>query len=52
MAIWEKFWSYLRLKKDRENAGNKNIRLMHGINKVSIFMFLIGIIVLVTKCVS
>ncbi|MCB9246434.1 MAG: hypothetical protein H6606_08390 [Flavobacteriales bacterium] len=52
MAIWKKIWSYLRLKKDTENAGNANIRLMHGINKISIFLFLIGLIVLVTKCVS
>ncbi len=38
---------------DRDNAkkqgSNLNLRLMHGINRISIFMFLIGIIIVIIK---
>lgn len=48
--IWKKFLDYIRLKKDREFSSNTSIRLMHGMNKISIIMFLIAIVVLVVRC--
>jgi len=52
MGIWNKFKSYLLLKKDKEFADNQNMKFMHGMNKISIFIFLIALVVIVTKCVS
>lgn len=46
----KKFLNYLNpatfFKKGKDNV---NLRMMHGINRISIFMFLICVIVLVTR---
>ena len=52
MGILNKFKQYLRLEKDKEFPDNKNIKLMHGMNKISIVMFVVALVVLVVKCVS
>jgi hypothetical protein len=53
-----KFSDYFRLgpvfgyffrKKDPSRPTNFNLRMMHGINKISIIMFLVGIIFIVVK---
>lgn len=51
MGIWRKFKDYLLFRKDKENADNQYIRMMHGMNKISIFMFLIATVILLVKCV-
>jgi hypothetical protein len=43
---------YFFRKKDPNRPSNFNIRMMHGINKISILMFLAGIIFLVIKNLS
>jgi len=51
--IIKKIISYLTFKK-QSNAGeapNQNLRMMHGINRITIFMFLIGIIFVIIKFV-
>lgn len=40
---------YFFRKKDPSRPTNFNIRMMHGINKISIIMFLAGIIFLIAK---
>jgi hypothetical protein len=40
---------YFFRKKDPNRPNNINIRMMHGINKISILIFLAGIIFLVIK---
>jgi hypothetical protein len=47
----QKFLSYITFwKKDESaNSGNFNLKIMHGINKISIFMFLLAVIFLVIK---
>ena len=50
MEILKKIWGYITLKKDPDASGNFNLRMMHGINKISIVMFLLGMIVLIFKC--
>jgi hypothetical protein len=41
---------YLYLKKKDENApDNINVKFMHGMNRISIFMFLFALLVLVYK---
>jgi hypothetical protein len=40
---------YFFRKKDPARPSNVNIKLMHGINKISIAIFLIGILVIILK---
>ena len=41
--------NYFFRKKDPKRPSNINIRMMHGINKISIIVFLLGIIFLIAK---
>ena len=40
---------YFFRKKDKNRTDNINLKMMHGINKISIVMFLIGVIFLILK---
>ena len=40
---------YFFRKKDPNNKPNFNLRMMHGINKISIIVFLLGIIFFILK---
>lgn len=40
---------YFFRKKDPSRPSNFNIRMMHGINKISIIVFLLGVIYLLVK---
>lgn len=53
-----KLWNFISLgevggyffrKKDPNRPSNVNIRIMHGINKISIIIFLLGVIFIVVK---
>jgi len=33
----------------RKGSGNFNLRMMHGINRISIFMFLVCVIVMIVR---
>ncbi len=52
---WREFFSlgevggYFFRKKDPARPSNINIKMMHGINKISIVIFLAGIIFLILK---
>jgi len=52
---WKDFFSlgevggYFFRKKDPSRPSNINLKMMHGINKISIAIFLIGVIYLVVK---
>lgn len=52
---WREFLSlgevggYFFRKKDPNRPSNLNIRMMHGINKISIAVFLLAVIYLVAK---
>lgn len=52
---WKRFFSlgevggYFFRKKDPSRPTNINIRMMHGINKISLGIFLIGVIYLILK---
>lgn len=52
---WKEFFSlgevggYFFRKKDASRPSNINIRMMHGINKISIVVFLLGVIFLILK---
>jgi hypothetical protein len=40
---------YFFRKKDPNRPSNINIKLMHGINKISIIVFLLGVIFIIIK---
>lgn len=41
--------NYFFRKKDPNRPSNINIKMMHGINKISIIIFLLGVIYLIAK---
>jgi len=50
--MWKKLIHYanpLTLFRKSERSGNINLTLMHGINRISILMFLLALIVMVVK---
>ncbi len=51
--IFRKIWAYLTFNK-RENAskGNLNLKMMHGINRISIFVFIVALIIMLIKFVG
>ncbi len=52
---WKDFFSmgevggYFFRSKEKNKTNNVNLKMMHGINKISIVMFLLGVIYLVIK---
>ncbi|MCG8306119.1 MAG: hypothetical protein MI975_01930 [Cytophagales bacterium] len=42
-------FGYFFRRKDPNRATNFNLKMMHGINKISIIIFLLGLIFLVSK---
>ena len=52
MGVWRQLQEYLYLKKRDPNAPHSRwMQYMHGINRISLFMFLIAIIVIIIKLV-
>lgn len=48
--MWNQILQYLYLRKKDPNApANMNIKFMHGMNRISIFMFLFAMIVLLVR---
>ena len=52
MGVWNQVAQYLYLKKKDPNAPNTQfIKYMHSINRVSILLFLAGMVILVIKLI-
>ncbi len=50
MSIRDQILTYLYLKKrNPKDPHNTNIRLMHGMNRISIFIFLIAVVVMIIR---
>jgi len=50
MGLWNQIAQYLFLKKkDPTTPKNFSVKFMHGINRISIFLFLLGLIILAYK---
>jgi hypothetical protein len=48
--MWRKFLSYITFwKKSQNKTDSFNLRVMHGINRISILMFLVAMIVLIIR---
>ncbi len=50
MEILRKIWMYITFKKDKNAYTNSYLKTMHGINKLSILMFCVALVILVYKC--
>jgi len=52
MGVLNQIAEYLYLKKKDPNAPDSQwVKYMHGINRISLFMFLIGLIILTVKLI-
>jgi Ni,Fe-hydrogenase I cytochrome b subunit len=52
MGVWRQLQEYLYIKKRDPNAPHSRwMQYMHGINRISLFMFIIAIIVIIVKLV-
>lgn len=52
MGVWRQIAEYLYLKKKDPNAPSSQwIRYMHGINRISILLFLVALIIIIVKLV-
>jgi len=50
MGVWRQFAEYLYIKKRDPNAPQSQwMKYMHGINRISIFMFFLALIVMLLK---
>jgi Ni,Fe-hydrogenase I cytochrome b subunit len=50
MGVWSQVAQYLYLKKKDPNTPNTQfVRYMHGINRISILLFLAGLVILAIK---
>lgn len=48
--MWKQLLTYFYLRKrDPGDPVNLNIRFMHGMNRISLFMFLIAIVVMIVR---
>ncbi|MEL6192983.1 MAG: DUF6728 family protein [Bacteroidota bacterium] len=53
MKVWKKIFGYINVfgKKDPDAPKSINLSFMHGINRISIFMFLAAMIYLIVRAV-
>ena len=52
MGVWNQVAQYLYLKKKDPNTPKTQfVKYMHGINRISIFLFLLGLIILAIKLI-
>jgi hypothetical protein len=50
MGVWNQVAQYLYLKKKDPNTPNTQwVKYMHGINRISILLFLAGLVILAIK---
>lgn len=50
MGIWRQVAEYLYIKKRDPNAPrNQSIKFMHGMNRISLFMFLLALLIMIVR---
>ena len=50
--IWQQVLTYFYLRKrDPKDPKNMSIKFMHGMNRISLFIFLIGVIVMIVRLI-
>ena len=52
MGVWRQIQEYFYIKKRDPNAPHSQwMKYMHGINRISIFMFLLGLIFMIIRLI-
>lgn len=52
MGVWRQIEEYFYIKKRDPNAPRTQwMKYMHGINRISIFMFLVAIIIMICRAI-
>jgi hypothetical protein len=52
MGIWQQFAEYLYIKKrDPNKPRTKWLKYMHGMNRISLLMFIVALIIMLIKLV-
>ena len=50
MEVWKKIWGYLTFQKQNPDEETSfNLKFMHGINRISILMFLVCVVIIIVK---
>ncbi len=50
MGIWKQFAEYLYIKKKDPNEPRTQwMKYMHGMNRISLIMFLVALVIIITK---
>jgi hypothetical protein len=52
MGIFGKMLSYITFRKQNVRKDDYNLKMMHGINRISIFMFIIALIIMLVRALS
>jgi hypothetical protein len=51
--MWRQILTYFYIRKrDPNDPTNVNIKMMHGMNRISLFVFLIGLIVMIVRLIK
>ncbi|MBN9482802.1 MAG: hypothetical protein JST70_05745 [Bacteroidetes bacterium] len=51
--MWRQILTYFYIRKrDPNDPTNVNIKMMHGMNRISLFVFLIGLIVMIIRLIK
>lgn len=51
--MWKQILTYFYLRKrDKNEPINTNIKFMHGMNRISLFIFLIALIIMVIRAIT
>lgn len=52
MGVWRQIGEYLYIKKrDPDAPRDLNIRAMHGMNRISLFIFLVAVVIMLIRLV-
>ena len=51
-GVWNQILTYFYIRKrDPNDPRNINIKMMHGMNRISLFMFLIAVVVMIIRLI-
>ena len=50
--IWQKFLSYLNVFSRENRTRNVNLKMMHGVNRISILIFLVAVIIMIIRAIT
>ena len=51
--MWRQILTYFYIRKRNPNEpSNTNIKLMHGMNRISLIMFLVAVVVMIVRLIT